>query len=355
MNNNSSASEIKHIEIEIISKDIDEKTVCSDSINEKNEEDKIPVTLNDLFYYADIKDKLYITCGLLTAIISGLNQPAQLIIFGSILDAFNNTTPEKSSKLVSFLAIMYLVVGFQQFCTNFSQTALMNMAAGRQIKKLRENYFKGLLRKDITFFDRSDPGTLATSVMERTLIVQDAIGEKLALAFQFVIAFLGGISVALYYCWALALLMFGIIPVLAGLIGIAISDLTKATTKSTEAYNIAGSTAIQALGSIRTIYSLAVEKKEADRYNEALTQAESAGLERWWATGGITGLIGMVMWLAYALGLWFGAYLISRDMENDPENCTYYTKNGNLHVPDTVKCVTGGHVMIPFFLFCLVD
>jgi ABC-type multidrug transport system fused ATPase/permease subunit len=36
-------------------------------------------------------------------------------------------------------------------------------------------------------------------------------------------------------------------------------------------------------------------------------------------------------------------------MENDPENCTYYMKNGTLHVPDGVKCVTGGHVMISFF------
>ena len=244
------------------------------------------------------------------------------------------------------MALMYFVVGVQQFITNFSQTALMNFAAGRQTKQLRQQYFLGILKQDITYFDKNDQGSLSTSVMESTLVVQDAMGEKFALGIQFVVAFFGGIGVALYYCWALALLMLGIIPVLAGLIGIAVVDLTKATTKSTEAYNIAGSIAIQSLGTIRTIYSLVIERKEADKYTVALKEAEDAGLSRWLATGGMIGLVSMIMWLAYALGLWFGAYLISRDMINDPVNCTYYMEDGSLHVPDSVKCVTGGNVMI---------
>ena len=66
------ATEIKHVEIEIISKDLDEKTVCLSDCNEKKDEEALPANLTELFYLADIKDKFYITCGISTAIISGI-------------------------------------------------------------------------------------------------------------------------------------------------------------------------------------------------------------------------------------------------------------------------------------------
>jgi hypothetical protein len=37
--------------------------------------------------------------------------------------------------------------------------------------------------------------------MESTLLIQDGLGEKLALAVQFSCSFVFGLAVALYYCW----------------------------------------------------------------------------------------------------------------------------------------------------------
>ena len=168
--------EIEHIEIEITNKSKEitnvEKVKEEEIIQNKEE---LSATFAELFQFSDLKDRLCISVGLFTAVLSGLNQPAQLIIFGSVLDAFNNSTPEESSKLVSFMALMYFVVGVQQFLTNFLQTALMNMAAGRQTKTLRQQYFLGILKQDITYFDKNDQGSLSTSVMESTLVVQDAM------------------------------------------------------------------------------------------------------------------------------------------------------------------------------------
>ena len=61
----------------------------------------------------------------------------------------------------------------------------------------------------------------------------------------------------------------------------------------------------------------------------------------------------MIMWFMYALGLWFGAWLISRDMINRKE-CNYYPlynadgTYASLHVPEG-SCITGGNIMICFF------
>jgi ABC-type multidrug transport system fused ATPase/permease subunit len=130
--------------------------------------------------------------------------------------------------------------------TSFAQTACMSAVSGRMTKKIRELYFKALLRQDITFFDKHDQGnllscclrtfaasiiyvrdcgmeqrirtlivhqslltisrrtligSLASSIMETTMVIQDGLGEKFALAVQFVSSFVFGLAVALYYSW----------------------------------------------------------------------------------------------------------------------------------------------------------
>jgi len=86
MNNNTNHTEkdndLKYVEIEIN----DITTINSDvDANEKKEDIATPATFSELFLYHDARDNVFVTIGLTTAVISGLNQPAQLIIFGSIL------------------------------------------------------------------------------------------------------------------------------------------------------------------------------------------------------------------------------------------------------------------------------
>jgi ATP-binding cassette, subfamily B (MDR/TAP), member 1 len=311
-----------------------------------------PATFGELFCVADTQDKCYIGTAFFMAFLSGCNQPAQLIIFGSILTAFNGATPAESVKLVSLLAGLYAVMGFQMFLSSFAQTALMSAAAGKQTKRLRELYFKSLLRQPVTFFDSNDQGALATSVMERTLVFQDGVGEKMALGVQFFMSFIAGLIVALYYVWQLALLMMAVVPVMAILIGIMSKFLQSSSEASLNAYALAGSTAQQALGAVRTLFALGGEKREVATYATHLELAEKAGLQRWRATGVMAASVNCVIWMTYALGLWFGAYLIARDMEAREECRYFFVTNADgtdsLHVPVS-SCITGGNIMICFF------
>ena len=336
--------------------DVPEKIIPLTPLDKKNgvslfaasKEAKDAISFKDLFIASDSKDRCYIGTAFATAVISGCNQPAQLIILGSILDAFNGATPQESANLVSLLSGMYAVIGVQMFLTSFLQTTLMSAAAGRQTKRLREMYFTSLLRQTVTYFDKIDQGALATSVMERTLIIQDGIGEKMALGIQFATAFFGGLAVALYYVWQLALLIIAVIPFIAILVWLIMKNLQTSTEKSLTAYTIAGSTAQQSLGAVRTLFALGGEQRETERYSTQLKIAEESGLQRWRIFGIMAGGIQAIMWLTYALGLWFGALLISRDMTARAA-CRYsLNTDGTLHVPENT-CITGGHVMICFF------
>ena len=70
-----------------------------------------------------------------TVMVSGLNQPAQLIIFGNLLDSFNTADTAEAVRLVHFFALMYAVVGIQQLITITLQTALATRVAAAQARK----------------------------------------------------------------------------------------------------------------------------------------------------------------------------------------------------------------------------
>jgi ABC-type multidrug transport system fused ATPase/permease subunit len=160
--------------------------------------------------------------------------------------------------------------------------------------------------------------------------------------------FVFGLIVALYYVWQLALLICAAIPLMIALIGGLSTVMASSAESSNAAYNAAGSTAQETLGSVRTLFSLGGERKEIKKYGEQLEVAEAAGIKQWFSTSLVLGMVSMVMWLLYALGLWFGAYLIARDMDARVE-CRYYIlPNGLVHQPES-SCITGGNVMICFF------
>ena len=200
-----------------------------------SEKEPEPANLSEMLSFADRKDKLAMTLGIFAAILSGLNQPAQLIVFGNLLNSFN--TGGDGLDKINFLSLMYLILGIQMFICQFLQTFCMVFSASRQIKNMREAYFKSLLSQNIAYFDEVNQGEMATSVIESTLIIQEGLGEKLALGIQSLFAFIFGFAVALYYAWQLTLLLLAIIPVMIGIVGFAVSFGPKASSST---YNAAG-------------------------------------------------------------------------------------------------------------------
>ena len=302
-------------------------------------------TMSELLSHADGKDKIAMFVGIGAAILSGANQPAQLVVFGTLLNTFNGAGDDDMFEQIRFLSLMYLILACQMFICQFLQTSCLVYAASRQIKRLRELYFATLLSQNVAYFDEVNQGEIATSVIESTIIIQDGMSEKLAIGIQSAAAFVAGFCVALYYTWQLTLLLLAVVPVMITIVACAAAFGPKA---SSDTYNAAGSAAQEALGGIRTVFAFGAEKRESDRYAKSVGQAEVEGIKKATSTGAIAGFFIFVMWNTYALGLWFGSKLIADDMDAH-KRCTYYTDvYGNLHVPES-SCVTGGNVMIAFF------
>jgi ATP-binding cassette subfamily B (MDR/TAP) protein 1 len=115
-------------------------------------------SIYNLLRGASLVDKLYLVVGVTTAVLSGANQPANLILFGNVLNSFNTASSQQQNRMVSLLALLYVAVAVQMFITQFLQTVTMTTLAANQTIKLRKAYFQSLLRQPVSFFDAEDQG-----------------------------------------------------------------------------------------------------------------------------------------------------------------------------------------------------
>ena len=282
------------------------------------------------------------------AFLTGCSQPAQLVIFGNVLDAFNSA--DDPADKVTLLAILYCVVGTTTFITASVGTRGITIFAANVTRRLRNHYFESLVRKPVSFFDMAgnDPSLVAVSVMEATNHVAEGLGEKSLLGFQMLISFFVGYGVALYYCWQLALLLMGVLPLVAIIIGMSIGKMTAATAEADTKNSEASSGAQESLGGVRTLFALGLQPFTIDRYDSSSEEAAAAGIKRFFAQACVIASVVLCMYCTYSAGLYFGAYLIWTSMEART-SCTYYLNaNNEIHYPEE-GCISGGDVMICFF------
>ena len=134
----------------------------------------------------------------------GRIQPLQLVVFGRLLDSFNDLDKDEAIEKINFFAACYAVLGVQQMITQSLQSACLAASAARQSRRIRSLYFSSLARQPMSFADANDCGALASGVLEATTVMAVGMGDELAKVGQTLLAFFIGLSVALALSWRLA-------------------------------------------------------------------------------------------------------------------------------------------------------
>ncbi|KAG4970321.1 hypothetical protein JHK84_036418 [Glycine max] len=250
------------------------------------------VPLYKLFSFADPLDNLLMFLGTVGAIGNGVSIPLTILMFGNMINAFGGTENSNVVDEVSKLTC-WMVTG------------------ERQATRIRGLYLKTILRQDVTFFDKETrTGEVVGRMSGDTVLIQDAMGEKVGQFLQFIATFIGSFAVAFIKGWLLTVVMLSCIPPLA-LVGAVLGQvISKASSRGQEAYSIAATVAEQTIGSIRTVASFTGEKQAIANYNQSLTKAYKAGVQGPLASGLGFGALYFVFTCSYGLATWFGAKMI---------------------------------------------
>ncbi|KAL5149237.1 ABC transporter B family member 11 [Glycine soja] len=269
------------------------------------------VPLYKLFSFADPLDNLLMFLGTVGAIGNGVSIPLTILMFGNMINAFGGTENSNVVDEVSKVSLKFVYFAVGTFLLSLLQLTCWMVTGERQATRIRGLYLKTILRQDVTFFDKETrTGEVVGRMSGDTVLIQDAMGEKVGQFLQFIATFIGSFAVAFIKGWLLTVVMLSCIPPLA-LVGAVLGQvISKASSRGQEAYSIAATVAEQTIGSIRTVASFTGEKQAIANYNQSLTKAYKAGVQGPLASGLGFGALYFVFTCSYGLATWFGAKMI---------------------------------------------
>ncbi|OEL35519.1 ABC transporter B family member 11 [Dichanthelium oligosanthes] len=243
-----------------------------------------------MFRYADRADAALMAVGAAAAVANGMSEQLTTIVFAAVIECFgagdDTTLLHRVSKLLP-------------------EVSCWTVAGERQSTRLRSLYLEAVLRQDIAFFDVEMTTAEAASRMSAdTVLIQDALGEKVGKYIQLLTTFVGGFIIGFIRGWMLALVVLACIP--PSILSFATVSRLRAqiSGKRQESYGDAGNIVEQTIGAIRTVVSFNGEKKAIAMYNNHIKRAYKATLTEGIITGLGVGCIFFVVFCSYSLAFW---------------------------------------------------
>uniref|UniRef100_A0A8D2NMS6 Phosphatidylcholine translocator ABCB4 n=1 Tax=Zosterops lateralis melanops TaxID=1220523 RepID=A0A8D2NMS6_ZOSLA len=294
----------------------------------KGEKPKVVSPLT-LFRYSSCSDKLLMILGTVVAVAHGSSLPIAMIIFGDMTDSFvaSGDTNFTGDSLMNFTAEMlhkleedmtryayyYSGIAAGVLLAAYIQTSFWTLAAGRQIKKIREKFFHAIMRQEIGWFDVNDVGELNTRLLDDVSKINEGIGDKIGLLVQALTTFVTGFIVGLIRGWKLTLVILAVSPVLGLSAALWAKVLSAFTDKEQAAYAKAGAVAEEVLAAIRTVIAFGGQEKEIKRYHKNLEDAKRIGIRKAITANISMGAAFLLIYASYALAFWYGTTLILTD------------------------------------------
>ncbi|KAJ1403008.1 P-loop containing nucleoside triphosphate hydrolase [Sesbania bispinosa] len=272
--------------------------------NEAKDQSNKTVPFYMLFSFADSWDYLLMFVGTIGAVGNGISMPLMTIIIGDAIDAFGGNADTK--QVVHEVSKESLVFAFMG-----AEVACWVITGERQAAKIRALYLKAILRQDISFFDKEmKSGEVVGRMSGDTVLIQDAMGEKVGKFIQYVASFLGGLVVAFIKGWLLTLVLLSSLPLLVLSGSVMSCAFAKMASRGQAAYSEAATVVERTIGSIRTVASFTGEKQAITQYSQYLTKAYRTGVQEGVAAGLGLGTVRLFVYSSYALAVWFGGKMV---------------------------------------------
>ncbi|EFJ12488.1 ATP-binding cassette transporter [Selaginella moellendorffii] len=268
------------------------------------------VAFYKLFSFADGLDLFLMLLGSFGAVGNGIAMPLMTIIFGQLTNAFGESAGN-TSQVVDTVALRFLFLGCGSAIAALLELCCWMCTGERQAARIRSLYLKAILRQDIPFFDtETNTGEVMSRMSGDTILIQEAMGEKVGKFIQLSTTFLGGFVIAFVKGWRLALVLLSVIPLLVATGGAMAILTSRMATRGQMAYAEAGTLVEQIVGGIRTVASFGGEKQAVGKYDKALDKAYRAGVRQSVVAGAGLGALLCVVFGSYAFALWYGSKLI---------------------------------------------
>eukprot|EP00050_Salpingoeca_kvevrii_P021441 m.110711 g.110711 ORF g.110711 m.110711 type:complete len:1270 (+) comp9345_c0_seq1:206-4015(+) len=294
-----------------------EVTGSTDELDKAGEDEteKInPADLKNAFWYAfreSRPDTFWLVLSVLGGIVAGLMWPANAIIMA---EATNVVIADADSSEMAKWSLFFVGLAFVNLISHYLRSAFAFVAGERLTFRLRQQVFQRLVHQSPAFFD--DPAHSHSEMLEllskHTASMRLMIGDFFSLAIMIAAMIVGGLGVAFFYCWRIALVVLGALPVLI-FNGLLMHKLALATEDESKKFRKATDVASLAISNVRLMSSLSRSKDLVERFSNELV-APTRDSEHAAMLQGIAIFFSMISQFGvFALAFWFGGLVVDKD------------------------------------------
>lgn len=264
----------------------------------------------------NIKEWWIMCIGFVFTAIAGAGQPVQGVFFAKAIVALAQPVIPGNTIVsdVSFWALMYLMLGFVQLLSMWSQGIAFAYCSELLIHRARDGAFRRMLRQDIAFFDEDEnsTGALTSFLSTETTHLAAISGATLGTLINCGTCLVVAVVISLAIGWKLALVCMAALPVILGTGFFRFWTLAKFARTAQYAYKKSAGYACEHTNAIRTVASLTTEPDIFGNYRQQLADQLKVSLKSNARNSALYAASQSAMFLAFALGFWYGGTLISR-------------------------------------------
>ncbi|KAF2648785.1 ABC transporter-like protein [Lophiostoma macrostomum CBS 122681] len=241
------------------------------------------------------------------ALAAGTARPLMAVIFGGLVNVYNDKGDKTALKHTIDRQVLLLVVIFlAQWLVTCAYAIFFSISAMRRSMAIRSAYLKALVSQDI---DSVSESRTATDLSTNISVIEDALSEKLGTVLQALSTVLTSLIIAFTRSWQLTLCMLFMVLFLIGSnFGTAAIDAKmEQVIHSIEMQ--ASTLAEECLSGIRTITAYLATDEMGDRYATILEKSKAKGIRKSPVRAAQYSISYFVVLNVYALGFWYGTRL----------------------------------------------
>ncbi|KYK58449.1 ABC multidrug transporter [Drechmeria coniospora] len=280
-----------------------------------------------LLFYAEPTwfDMLLLAVGTVAAVASGVPFPVMGIIFGELLDNLNKASCEIQDALSpgqtqtdinrKVLVIVYIAVA--NLVAIFVYAVSWGLFSRRLEARIRDRYFRSLLRQDATFYDSRPAGELSSRLNSDIQLVQSGTSEKVGHCIGCTSFFISAYVVAFIRDPPLAVILLCLIPafLLSATVGSAF--VQKFAARTSDAIASASAIAQESLSHIAVVQAFGAGPRLEAKFAARMRQAQGHGIQKAVTVGLQAGALYFIAYSANALAFWQGSKQIARIVEGE--------------------------------------
>ncbi|KAG9454516.1 hypothetical protein H6P81_007420 [Aristolochia fimbriata] len=293
--------------------------------DDEEEANKRVVPFLKLFAFADFYDYVLMFVGSVGACVHGASVPVFFIFFGKLINIIGIAYlfPASVSHRVAKYSLDFVYLGVVILFSSWTEVACWMHTGERQAAKMRLAYLRSMLNQDIGIFDtEASTGEVIAAITDDVLIVQDAISEKVGNFMHYISRFMVGFIIGFVRVWQISLVTLSIVPLIAIAGGIYAYVATGLIARVRKSYVKAGEIAEEVIANVRTVQAFVGEEKAVRSYRDALQKTYEYGKKAGLAKGLGLGTLHCVLFLSWALLVWFTSIIVHKNIANGGEAFT---------------------------------